>query len=191
MGDVLSLVFSGAAVIAAIVSLWVASAANRTAKLHHFSGPEFHMHFEEDDEGIGDLLVLRNLGDTSLEMDISVYLDHRDDDRFSMGNSSPVWIFRRKLHPDLPHRWRHSFPVILEEMGYTQDATYIVRFVGRFWPTASGEQFSRSHYQEYLVTSSQSGRMYVERSDRDWYYADESPRVVLLREGIPEDLRKP
>jgi len=182
-----SLVFT---VAISLVSLFIAILALITQRIGHRRGAELYAYFEQDRKGFGDLLVLENVGDVALEMEVSVYVDPREDDRYPKNGSKPIWIFRRKLYPDRPKRWMHPFQAVLSQMGYRNDCVYIVRLVGKFWAASSGKGFSRDYFQKYQVSPIDGRWLYVEESDTDWYYADASPKVTLARDGIPEELRK-
>lgn len=190
MDPVIPIIISGAAAAASIVSLVIAMRAHRIQRIEHLKGPELHVYFEQSRRGFGDLLILENVGDEALEMDVSVYVDPKEDDRYTENDSKPIWIFRRELHTHRPKRWMHSFQAVLAEMGYRQDCTYIVRLVGKFWPVASGKEFSRDYSQKYQVSLTSDGWLYVEQSDNDWYYADHRPKPDLKRMNIPKGLRK-
>jgi len=183
------IVMSAIAIVISLLSVIIAERIRRLQRLQHLKGPELHIYFAQHTKEQEDLLVLENVGEAALQMDVSVYVDPKKDDRYPYA-SQPVWIFRRKLYPERPKRWMHSFQAVLNEMGYRQDCTYIVRFVGTFWPLVTGKKFSRDYYQQYQASLTSKGWLYVEQSDRDWYYADDKPRVNLRRDGIPEELRK-
>lgn len=190
MDPVIPIIVSGVAAATSIVSLFIATRAHRIQRIEHLKAPELYVYFEQGRRSFSDLLVLENVGDTALEMDVSIYVDPKQDDRYPKNESKPIWIFRRKLHPRRPKRWMHPFQAVLSQMGYRQDCTYIVRLVGKFWPAASGREFSRDYSQKYQVSLTGNGWLYVEQSDSDWYYADAHPKVDLARNGIPEALRK-
>jgi len=187
-----AMLFTVVSVVAAViclVSAVIAGRAYRLQRIQQRKGPELFIHFEPDTDGFQDLLVLENVGEVALETDIAVFIDPKEDDRYPK-ESKQVWVFRRRLYPGRPVRWMHSFQVVLNEMGYRQDCTYMVRFKGAFWPLATGEQFKRDHFQEYKIISTTKGWLYVEQSDEDWYYADHREEINLKRSGIPEELRK-
>jgi len=190
MDNIISIIILGGALTVSIASLFIAIRALRIQRIVNLKGPELYAYFEQDRRGSGSLLVIENVGDATLEMDVSIYVDPIKDDRYPKNETTPIWIFRRKLYPGRPKRWMHPFQVVLSQMGYRQDCTYIVRLVGKFWPAVSGIEFNRKYFQEYKAILISDRWLYVEQSDTDWYYADVHPKINLARKGIPEALRK-
>jgi len=180
-----SIVMASIALSFSLVSLILVGIRLRMQRTQRLRGPELHVQFDRDE----DLLVLQNIGSEALEMSVDMFVDPADDDRYPDG-STPVWRFRRVLQPSIPKRFMNPSLSFLTEMGYRQDCTFIIRFRGSFWPTAAGKSYSRRYEQDYKAVPTDSGWLYVEISNRDWFYADHKGEFQLSRAGIPVGLRK-
>ncbi|MCX6101327.1 MAG: hypothetical protein NTV92_07900 [Candidatus Bipolaricaulota bacterium] len=190
MSDVVPLAISAVATGIAFGSLVVAERARRLARIDHRKGVELRFRFEPDKRSTHGILVIENLGDAALDTEIEVHIDPKDDDRYGSADSKLFWTLCRRIYPGQPQRWSHSFATVLGEMGYRADCIFLVRFVGSYWRSSSGRRFPRAHLQTYQVSPGPGEWFFVEQSDTDSYYADQHPREVLARSGIPVDLRK-
>jgi len=157
--------------------------ALRLTRIQTLKGPDLEIYFDEED-----WLVLENTGNETLEMEVKMYVDPVENDRFD-GESQALWIFQRTLPAGRRKRFTNPCREALMYMGYHQYNKHFVRFKGWFRSSVARDAPKREFFQQYKVLLLADGWLPVDIPAKDWFYLDHRREVSVDRKNIPDGLR--